>query len=171
MPLVEVVPHPGTSQEAIDSTLGFFTRLGKHPVLLKQEAPGFAANRLQAAVCQESYSLVSRGILSAADLDACITTSLGPRWALTGPFMSNAMGGGGGRGGFKRMLEHLGPAMEGWLGDMRSNEFQYTPENLEKLDKSVQQELDTHDIGTVEKERDQILLRLLKDKKTASAIV
>jgi len=35
---------------------------------LHQEVPGFAANRLQAALCSEAYSLVSRGIISAEDL-------------------------------------------------------------------------------------------------------
>jgi 3-hydroxyacyl-CoA dehydrogenase len=85
--------------------------------------------------------------------------------------MSNVMGGGGGRGGFRHMLDHLGPAMQGWLKDMRANEYQYTPENAEKLDKSVQEELDVHDVATVEQQRDEILVRLLKDKKAASAIV
>jgi 3-hydroxyacyl-CoA dehydrogenase len=68
MPLVEVVPNPNTSDESIAATLEFYTKMGKRPVLLKQESPGFAANRLQAAVCQEAYSLVSRGVLSASDL-------------------------------------------------------------------------------------------------------
>jgi hypothetical protein len=44
--------------------------------------------------------------------DACVTTSLGPRWAIVGPFMANAMGGGGGSDGFRHLLEHLGPATE-----------------------------------------------------------
>lgn len=68
MPLVEVVPHPGSSQDAVNEALDIYAALGKRPVLVKQEAPGFAANRLQAALCNEAYSLVQRGILSAADV-------------------------------------------------------------------------------------------------------
>ena len=68
MPLVEVVPHPGTNQDAINKAFNIYTSLGKRPVLVKQEAPGFAANRLQAALCNEAYSLVQRGILSAVDV-------------------------------------------------------------------------------------------------------
>jgi 3-hydroxyacyl-CoA dehydrogenase len=97
-------------------------------VHIKQEVPGFAANRLQAALCNEAYSLVARGVLSAEDLgesidillcipleltcvlDACVTTSIGPRWAVVGPLLANAMGGGGGSDGFRHLLEHLGPA-------------------------------------------------------------
>lgn len=68
MPLVEVVPHPGTSEDAIKHAFDFYTAMGKRPVLVKHETPGFAANRLQAAVCSEAYSLVANGILSAVDV-------------------------------------------------------------------------------------------------------
>ena len=48
--------------------MNFYKGLGKDPVLVKQETPGFIANRLQAAVCNEAYSLVERGVISAEDL-------------------------------------------------------------------------------------------------------
>lgn len=35
---------------------------------MKQETPGFIANRLQVAVMREAYSLVNRGVVSAEDL-------------------------------------------------------------------------------------------------------
>lgn len=68
MPLVEVVPHPGGDDKATQVAMDFYRSLGKYPVLLKQETPGFAANRLQAALSKEAYSLVNRGVLSAEDL-------------------------------------------------------------------------------------------------------
>lgn len=68
MPLVEVVPHPGTSQEATAIALKFYKSIGKSPIHVHQEVPGHAANRLQAALNNEAYSLVARGILSATDL-------------------------------------------------------------------------------------------------------
>ena len=68
MPLVEVVPHPGTSDTAIATALQFYTSLGREAIHIKQEAPGFVANRLQAALLTEAYSLVSRGIISAQEL-------------------------------------------------------------------------------------------------------
>lgn len=85
--------------------------------------------------------------------------------------MSNVMGGGGGREGFKHMVRHLGPAMQGWLTDMQAHQYDFTEANLDVLDKSVQQELDVHDPTVVAEQRDQLLIRLLKDKKGASAIV
>lgn len=102
--------------------------------------------------------------------DAVMTASLGPRWALAGPFMSGVAGGGGGKGGFKHLLEHLGPASEAWLKDMGDHEYQYTAENLDKLDASVQQEMGHIDLPTFEKERDGLLIRLLNDQKQSTMI-
>lgn len=68
MPLVEVVPHPGTSDAAISTALHFYNSVGRKAIHIKQEAPGFVANRLQAALCNEAYSLVARGIVSAQEL-------------------------------------------------------------------------------------------------------
>lgn len=44
-----------------------------------------------------------------AELDRVVTGSLGPRWATGGPFLSFHLGGG--PGGLRHMLEHLGPGM------------------------------------------------------------
>ena len=68
VPLVEIVPHPGTEGTRVQQAIDFYSALGKRPVLIKQETPGFIANRLQVALSNEAYSLVSRGIISAADL-------------------------------------------------------------------------------------------------------
>ena len=68
MALVEVVPHPKTDDNKIHDAMAFYRSLGRSPVLIKQEIPGFAANRLQAVLCNEAYSLVSRGIISSKNL-------------------------------------------------------------------------------------------------------
>ncbi|KAI4724790.1 putative hydroxyacyl-CoA dehydrogenase [Aureobasidium sp. EXF-10728] len=166
MPLVEVVPHPKTDKASVDAAVEFYKSLNKRPVVIKKEVPGFAANRLQAALCSEAYSLVSRGILSAEDLDAdaCVTNSLGPRYALTGPLMSNAMGGGGGTDGFRHLLEHLGPATETWLADMREHAFVFNNESLDTLSASVGKELEGKDVQALEAERDRLLVEILRLK-------
>lgn len=78
MPLVEVVPHPRTNAGAIKTAMEFYKSLGKSPVHIRQETPGFVANRLQAALVNEAYSLVQRGIISA---EACGMHSL--IWPIT----------------------------------------------------------------------------------------
>ncbi|KAH0365691.1 putative hydroxyacyl-CoA dehydrogenase, partial [Aureobasidium melanogenum] len=164
MPLVEVVPHPGTDKASVDTAVEFYNTLNKKPVVLKKEIPGHVGNRLQAAICSEAYSLVSRGILSADDLDTVVTNSLGPRYALTGPMMSNAMGGGGGPEGFKHFTEHLGPAFKTWLDDMREHAFEYNNENLDSLSTSVGKELEGKDVQALEAERDRLLVEIMRLK-------
>lgn len=96
--------------------------------------------------------------------DACVTNSLGPRYALTGPLMSNAMGGGGGTDGFKHLLEHLGPATKTWLDDMREHAFQFNNESLDSLSASVGKELEGKDVQALEAERDRLLVEILRLK-------
>lgn len=50
VPLVEVVPGPATSRCLVEDVVRLLRALGKRPVILNQECPGFVANRLQAAV-------------------------------------------------------------------------------------------------------------------------
>lgn len=98
------------------------------------------------------------------DTDTCITNSLGPRYALTGPFMSNAMGGGGGADGFKHFVEHLGPAMQTWLDDMREHTFKLDKESLDSLSASVVKELEGKDVQALEAERDRLLVEIMRLK-------
>ncbi|MEH0108828.1 3-hydroxyacyl-CoA dehydrogenase NAD-binding domain-containing protein [Tersicoccus sp. MR15.9] len=109
LPLVEIVPGERTAPEALARAMDVFTALGKEPVLERREITGFIANRLQAAILRESFWLVQQGYASATDLDRIVTASLGPRWAVHGPLASFHLGGGA--GGVRHMLEHLGADM------------------------------------------------------------
>lgn len=85
--------------------------------------------------------------------------------------MSNVMGGGGGRRGFKHTLGHLGPAVQGWLSNMNACPYQYSEDNLELLDECVRAMLDHVGEAEVERERDDHLVQLFKDKAAAPALV
>jgi ketoreductase RED1 len=118
IPLVEVVPGEKTDKEAVEEAIAFYAALGKSPILIEKEIPGFVANRLQAALMRESVYLVSEGVVSLENLDKIVSSSIGLRWAAAGPFKTFTLGGG--PGGFPHFLQHLGPGMEGlWkiLGD------------------------------------------------------
>ena len=161
MPLVEVVPHPKTSENSIATALSFYKSLGKEPILVRQETPGFVANRLQAAINNESYSLVSRGIVSARELDLALTNGPGLRWALNGPFETNAFGGGGGMEGFVNRLERLGPEIRIWEDDVAKNRFDWNESSLNTLQQSVGKYLGQRDPDEAKRERDEKLLGLL----------
>ncbi|PHH61173.1 hypothetical protein CDD81_696 [Ophiocordyceps australis] len=165
MPLVEVVPHPKTDHKVVEEAMTFYRFLHRTPVYICKEVPGFIANRLQAALCCEVYSLVSRGVVSAKDIDQCVTASLGIRWAAVGPLMANAFGGGGGVEGFKHMAQHLGPVTKLWLEDMRKNRFEPTPENTESLIASVAEEMKACNSDKTEQERDKFTVQTIKWKR------
>ncbi|KAK7756487.1 hypothetical protein SLS62_001321 [Diatrype stigma] len=167
IPLVEVVPHSGTSESAVEKALDFYRSLGKSPILVKQELPGFVANRLQAVLNAEAMALVNRGIVSAEDVDAAVTSSLGLRWAVTGPMMSSVLGGGGNRDGFLRIQKSIGRAAQVWLKDVADHSFEASDENLQKVDDSLQQWLNHVDMEKVTRDRDEVVLNIL-DTKTKS---
>lgn len=93
VPLVEVAGSPFTSAEAIAEVTELLEGASKVVVPLKKETPGLIANRLQAALIREALSLVREGIATEVDNDAAVTNSIGPRWAVAGPFEIMDLGG------------------------------------------------------------------------------
>jgi 3-hydroxybutyryl-CoA dehydrogenase len=83
MKLVEVVKGQNTSLEVIERSLTFVRSLGKVPVLVKKDIPGFVMNRIFAAALRESIDLVTQGVVSLDDLD--LGMRLGYGWT-AGPF-------------------------------------------------------------------------------------
>ncbi|KAH7222562.1 uncharacterized protein BKA55DRAFT_546076 [Fusarium redolens] len=170
IPLVEVVPHPKTSSQSVNTTLGFYKSVGKRPILLHHEVPGFVSNRLQAAINNEAYSLISRGIVSAEDLDAAVSSGPGLRWALTGPIATNALGGGGGPDGFAQRMERLGPAIRSWEDDILEHRFNWSQDSTLALQESVNKSLGSVDWNRMVEERDLVLLQLLAAKEKTTSM-
>ncbi|MDH6145053.1 ketoreductase RED1 [Kitasatospora sp. GP30] len=110
VPLVEIVPGEQTEAGTLEDAAAFYRQVGKQPLILRREIPGFVANRLQSALFREAVHLVTTGVVSLKDLDTIVTSSIGLRWAAGGPFLTFNLGGG--PGGFEHFLKHLGPGME-----------------------------------------------------------
>jgi carnitine 3-dehydrogenase len=163
IPLVEVVPGEKTSDEAGEKAMAFYTAVGKRPIRLRQELPGHVANRLQAALWQEAYSLVERGVASVADIDTAISQGPGLRWAVLGPFVNQHLSGGS--GGIAHVLEHLGPPTQAWWRDLRS--VTLTPELVATLVAGVDEELAGVDPAALVARRDAVLDALLAAKARA----
>lgn len=77
MELVEVVVHPAVPAGVIETALAFCRRIGKIPVLLRREIPGFIVNRIFRALTREAVSLYEQGYASAEDIDLAVTKGLG----------------------------------------------------------------------------------------------
>lgn len=109
LPVIEVVPGGTTAPEAVARAEALVGALGKHPVVLRREVPGYVVNRLAAAVWREAINLVLTGVVDVRQLD--LAASRGPclGWAIQGPFLTYQLAAPGGLGPF---MEHLGPAFE-----------------------------------------------------------
>ena len=85
IPLVEVIQTAHTSLEVVRTCMDLFTRIGKIPVHVKKDVPGFVANRLQHALWREAIHIVEAGICDAETVDLCIKNSFGLRLSVLAP--------------------------------------------------------------------------------------
>jgi len=83
MELVEVVKGKKTSPEIFEQGVAFVQSLGKTPVRVQRDIPGFVMNRIFSAAFREAVDLVDQGIVSPEDVDAGMR--LGYGWN-AGPF-------------------------------------------------------------------------------------
>ncbi len=161
VPLVEVVPGPATSPDAVERAMAVYAWLGKKPVHVRRELPGHVTNRLQAALWREAYWLVESGAATVEDVDTAIANGPGLRWAAVGPFVAQHLSGG--PGGLRRTLAHLGPPMAAWWETFETPPF--TPELVERLATGVDAELGGRSDAEVEAARDRVVLALLAAKQ------
>jgi 3-hydroxybutyryl-CoA dehydrogenase len=85
VPLVEVIQTKDTSQDVVDRTMALMHQLGKVPVHVKKDVPGFVGNRLQHALWREAISLVENGVCDAETVDLVVKNSFGRRLSVLGP--------------------------------------------------------------------------------------
>ncbi|MCA8869239.1 MAG: 3-hydroxyacyl-CoA dehydrogenase [Rhodobacteraceae bacterium] len=85
IPLVEVVSTEWTDDAVADRMMRLLAEIGKTPVRVNKDVPGFIGNRLQHALWREAISLVENGICDAEAVDTVIKSSFGRRLAVLGP--------------------------------------------------------------------------------------
>lgn len=85
IPLVEVTPTECTAPEAFDFAFGLLTGIGKKPVRVSRDIPGFVGNRLQHALWREALSLIDSGVCDAETIDLVVKNSFGLRMPVLGP--------------------------------------------------------------------------------------
>ncbi len=83
MECVEVVARDGLAPDVIPAVLDVCRRMGRSPVRLDREIPGFVANRIVSAVVAEAAAMVEGGYASVEAVDEICRTAL--RYPM-GPF-------------------------------------------------------------------------------------
>lgn len=93
IPVVEVLKTELTNEETFTSTMAFLKRMGKEPVYVRKEVPGFLVNRIQSAMFREIMGLLEAGVASPEDIDKAVSGSFGIRLAAIGPLATVDLGG------------------------------------------------------------------------------
>lgn len=158
VPLVEIVPGAATDPAVTAAVRAFFDGLGKQTILVKREATGHVANRLAAALYREAVHLVAEGIADVEDVDKAVAFGPGLRWAVMGPHMLYHLGGGA--GGLRAYLDHLGPAQERRWADLGTPAL--TDAVKAALVAGVEAEAAGRALPELEAERDAALVAVLK---------
>jgi len=67
--VVDVMPHPGTSQDTTELLLAFARRIGQIPIHLRKESHGYVFNAMYNAINTAAVTLVANGVTSLEDVD------------------------------------------------------------------------------------------------------
>lgn len=93
IPLIEVISGERTEKRTADIVYRLAEEIGKKPIYVAKDAPGFIANRIQLAVLRECLHIKKEGIGDYSDIDRCMKYGLGFRYACLGPMEVCDQGG------------------------------------------------------------------------------
>lgn len=93
VPLVEVVSAKTTDPKVAEGLVGLMTTLGKAPIWVKKDVPGFVGNRIQHAMMREALYLIADGVTTAEGIDTAVRYGFGFRFIACGPMMQKEMSG------------------------------------------------------------------------------
>ena len=158
IPLVEVVGGGRTDPAAVDWLAAFYAAVGKRPLRLSRELPGFVGNRLQEAVWREALHMVAAGEATVEEIDEAMAFGPGLRWAQMGPCLTFHLAGGS--GGMAHMLDHFGPSLLSPWTRLAAPDL--TPELRDRVVRGCADEAGSRSIADLVRERDRALVDLLR---------
>jgi 3-hydroxybutyryl-CoA dehydrogenase len=85
IPLVEVVRAKDSADWSVSAVYDLLKRVGKHPVHVHKDVPGFVGNRLQHALWREAFAIIDEGICDPSTVDEVVTHGFGLRLPILGP--------------------------------------------------------------------------------------
>lgn len=85
IPIVEVIRGEHTDPVVVERVVAALAHLGKMPVRVHRDVPGFIGNRLQHALWREAIALIADGVCDAETVDLVVRNTIGLRLAAMGP--------------------------------------------------------------------------------------
>ncbi|MFT3815786.1 MAG: 3-hydroxyacyl-CoA dehydrogenase NAD-binding domain-containing protein [Acidovorax sp.] len=93
VPLVEIARGEFTQDDAMDRLVQIFSEVGRIPVRVNRDVPGFLANRIQHALMREAFSVIDEGLATPEDVDAAVRFGFGFRYVAAGPILQKEFAG------------------------------------------------------------------------------
>lgn len=164
VPAVEIVPGPDTGAEFVQRTADLLSSLGQAPIVMKKEIDGFLMNRLQGALLNEAFRLVSEGYASAEDVDIGIRDGLALRWAFIGPFETIDLNA---PAGVRDYVERYGQ-MYRQISDGMTPDTDWSGPVLDEIETDRRARLAAADLPARQSWRDRRLMALVQHKVKAN---
>ena len=168
IPLVEITIPEGEkgSIKIAELAANFYELINKVPIILKKDVSGFIANQIQGAVSTKCGELLAEDICTVEDIDKAMSFGPGLRWATMGPYLVYQLGGG--KGGIKGLMLHIGMASLD-ITDKQALEEYKTYANFiqEEVDKEMaNRPLEFgNDNESLRKFRDRLIIKILRERK------
>ena len=160
VPLVELVGAPWTDPAVVARTRTLMARVGQVPVTALRETNGFVLNRLQAALVAEAFRMVHDGVMTVADVDACVKDGLGLRWSIMGPFETIDLNA---PGGIADYVERFGPLLGGITQEQTP--YDYDAPTVDRVAEARRAALPLEQIEERSAWRDRRLMALVAHKR------
>lgn len=93
VPLVEVVKGERTDDAVMDRLVACMSAVGRAPVRVNRDTPGFLANRIQHALMREAFAVIDEGLATPEDVDTAVRFGFGFRYVAAGPILQKEMAG------------------------------------------------------------------------------
>lgn len=81
--VVDVMPHPGSSKEAVELVRDFAVRIGQNPIVMHRQSPGYVFNLMLSELFKTAQTLAANEVASVFDVDRAW---MGVLHAPIGPF-------------------------------------------------------------------------------------
>ena len=159
IPTVEIAGGEKTSSTTVQEAREFMERMGKSPVVLRREVPGYIINRLQAALLREAIDLVDKGIASPEEVDKAFCRGIGLRDPIVGPFLRMHIAGNGIEDfieNFAQSYRYRWETMETWTS-IPSSAIEAVVKGTKSMDIVCKKSL-----GEMRAWRDEMLIKILK---------
>lgn len=162
-PIVEMCGAEFTSPRVIGEASNFMAGCGMAPIRVRKEIDGFILNRLQLAVLNEAFRLISRGYVSAADLDKTLCEGLALRWSFMGPIETADLNAPEGIADYMR---RYGPTIKR-VGEQQAADPDWPADIGETLDAELRQRWPRGGLAAKQAWRDRRMMAMAAHKRSA----